>query len=136
MPAENSTIKFVNEHKQDAAPFVIYADFETLTEKVVACQPADNQSFTQEYQNHRCFSIGYKLVCKIDGRFTKEVKIYRGKVAIEKALNCIKMEAKNCNNIIKTQLQHKNINIKKLKIPVIFHNLRGYDGHIFCNRIL
>lgn len=53
-----------------------------LTEKVDCCKPTDNKSYTESYQNHKCCSFGYKLVCEIDGRYTKQVKMYRGDNAI------------------------------------------------------
>ena len=31
---ENNTLKFQNFHKQMSVPFVIYADFEAITEKI------------------------------------------------------------------------------------------------------
>ena len=38
MPVKRSKIKFMNFHKQQAVPFVIYADFEAITEKIQACK--------------------------------------------------------------------------------------------------
>ena len=49
MPEEGSTIKFENYHKQLRAPFVIYADFEALMEKIQKCQQDDGKSFTETY---------------------------------------------------------------------------------------
>ena len=40
MPKEGKNIlKFNNFHKQQAVPFVIYADFEAITEKIQGCKP-------------------------------------------------------------------------------------------------
>ena len=36
---KNSTLKFNNFHKQQPVPFVIYADFEAITEKISGCKP-------------------------------------------------------------------------------------------------
>mgnify|MGYP001796290189 CR=1 FL=1 len=49
---KNNTLKFINHQKQQAVPFVIYADFEAITEKIQGCQPTNNKSFTQAYQRH------------------------------------------------------------------------------------
>ena len=38
MPGKGETIRFQNYHKQLQAPFVIYADFEAITEKVSRCK--------------------------------------------------------------------------------------------------
>ena len=49
-------LKFENFHKQQAVPFVIYADFEAITERIQRCQPVDNKSYTEAYQKHKdCF---------------------------------------------------------------------------------
>ena len=45
MPKEDESIlKFNNFHKQQAVPFVIYADFEAITKKVQGCKPDDDKS--------------------------------------------------------------------------------------------
>ena len=36
---DNNILKFNNFHKQQPVPFVIYADFEAITEKISSCQP-------------------------------------------------------------------------------------------------
>ena len=38
---DNNILKFNNFHKQQPVPFVIYADFEAITEKISGCQPTD-----------------------------------------------------------------------------------------------
>ena len=44
MPDKNNNIlKFGNFHKQQPVPFVIYADFEAITEKISGCQPKDSK---------------------------------------------------------------------------------------------
>ena len=51
MPDKNNNIlKFNNFHKQQPVPFVIYADFEAITEKISRCQQSDKKSFTEAYQ--------------------------------------------------------------------------------------
>lgn len=47
MPKEGSMVQFKNHHKQMPVPFVIYADFEAITEKVSGFQPDDAKSFNQ-----------------------------------------------------------------------------------------
>ena len=37
-------VYFHNYHKRLPVPFVIYADFESITEKISGCQPSDRQS--------------------------------------------------------------------------------------------
>ena len=47
---DNNILKFNNFHKQQPVPFVIYADFEAITEKIHRCQPNSNKSYTEAYQ--------------------------------------------------------------------------------------
>ena len=60
---DNNILKFNNFHKQQPVPFVIYADFEAITEKISSCQPNNNKSYTEAYQKHTDCGYGYKIVC-------------------------------------------------------------------------
>ena len=53
MPKADDMVYFKNYHKRLAAPFVIYADFEAINEKVHGCQPNNNKSYTESYQKHK-----------------------------------------------------------------------------------
>ena len=63
---DNSILKFNNFHKQLPVPFVIYSDFEAITEKIHGCQPNDDKSYTEAYQRHTDCGYGYKVVCCYD----------------------------------------------------------------------
>ena len=76
------SVYFHNYHKQLPVPFVIYADFESITEKISGCQPSDRQSYTEKYQRHTACSFGYKVVCHYDKKYSKDVVIYRGEDGI------------------------------------------------------
>ena len=82
MPEPGSKIEFTNHHKQMLAPFVIYADFEAITEKISGCEPNNVKSYTNQYQKHTYCSYGYKLVCCYDDKYSKPVNIYRGENTI------------------------------------------------------
>ena len=62
MPKEGSLVQFQNYHKQMPVPFVIYADFEAITEKVYGCQPDCAKSHTDKYQKHTGCSYGSSLL--------------------------------------------------------------------------
>jgi len=47
-------------------PIVVYADFESFTEKVDSCQPNPNNSFTKKYQKHEPSGFCFCIVC--DGK--------------------------------------------------------------------
>lgn len=77
-------LKFQNFHKQLQVPFVIYADFKAITERVQSCQPNKTQSYTESYQKHTDCSYGYMFVCCYDNQYTMPITIYRGEKAVYK----------------------------------------------------
>jgi len=48
MPKKGSAITLKNYHKQLPVPFVIYADFKAITQKIDSCQPNDENSFSEK----------------------------------------------------------------------------------------
>ena len=59
MPKEGENIlKFNNFLKQQAVPFVIYADFEAITKKFQGCKPNDDKSYTEANQTHEDCGYG------------------------------------------------------------------------------
>ena len=189
MPKKGENIlKYTNHHKQQAVPFVIYADFEAITEKIRGCQPNNYKSYTEAYQKHTDCGYGYKVVCRYDDKYTKPINIYRGEKAVYKFMEKMLEEVKYCKNIMKKEFNkqlittdndelsfkleqkchiceesykdkdirvrdhchitgkyrgsaHQDCNLKlrlnpeEIKIPVIFHNLRGYDSHFIMQQI-
>ena len=95
------SVYFHNYHKQLPLPFVIYADFESITEKIIGCQPSDRKSYTEKYQKHTACSFGYKGVCHYDKKFSKDVVIYRGDDAISKFMKSMFEELNNCQKIMR-----------------------------------
>ena len=101
MPKVGSKIGFKNFKKQMQAPFVIYADFEAITEPIHGCQPSNQQSFTEAYQKHTDCGYGYKVVCCYDDKYTKPIQYYRGEKAVYKFMESMLNEVKYCRTIIK-----------------------------------
>ena len=189
MPKKGENIlKYTNHHKQQAVPFVIYADFEAITEKVQGCQPNNDKSYTEAYQKHKDCGYGYKVVCCYDDKYSKPEQIYRGEKAVYKFVEKMLEEVNYCKNVTKKEFNkplrmayndelsfkleqkchiceeiykdkdvrvrdhchitgkyrgsaHQDCNLKlrikpeEIKIPVIFHNLRGYDSHFIMQEI-
>ena len=185
---DNNILKFNNFHKQQPVPFVIYADFEAITEKIHGCQQKGNKSYTEAYQIHTDCGYGYKVVCCYDDKYTKPIQLYRGEKAVYKFMENILEEVKYCKKVMKKyfnkplRMTEENeqefkktkechicdkkytekdirvrdhchitgkyrgsahqecnlklrINPKEIKIPVILHNLRGYDSHFIMQEI-
>ena len=181
---DNNILKFNNFHKQLPVPFVIYADFEAITEKIHGCQRHDDKSYTEAYQKHTDCGYGYKVVCCYDDKYTKPIQIYRGEKAVYRFMEAMLEEVKYCKKVMKTEFDkplkmtkedeekfqkadechicnkkyetdvrvrdhchitgkyrgsaHKDCNLNfqiSDKIPVIFHNLRGYDSHFIMQEI-
>ena len=70
---DNNILKFNNFHKQQPVPFVIYADFEAITEKIHGCQQDGNKSYTEAYQKHTDCGYGYKVVCCYNDKYTRPI---------------------------------------------------------------
>ena len=188
MPKEGSQVYFWNHKKRLPVPFVIYADFEALTRKIDSCSPEGNKSYTQAYQKHEPSGFGYKVVCHYDQKYSKPTVIYRGENVIEKFIQHLFREVKDCQKIISEKAKkrlvmtasdekdfrnakkcwicqkrykadenpvrdhchitgkyrgsaHNTCNLKlqisaeRIKIPVIFHNLKGYDSHFIIEKL-
>ena len=184
----NNILKFNNFHKQQPVPFVTYADFEAITEKIQGCKPNNDKSYTDAYQKHTDCGYGYKVICCYNDKYTKPIKIYRGENSVYKFMECMLEEVNYCKDIIKKQFNkplnmteddkkqfkkadkchicdkkytdkdvivrdhchitgkfrvsaHQECNLKlrinseEVKIPVIFHNLRGYDSHFIMQEM-
>ena len=101
---DNNILKFNNFHKQLPVPFVIYADFEAITEKIHGCQRHDDKSYTEAYQKHTDCGYGYKVVCCYDDKYTKPIQIYRGEKAVYRFMEAMLEEVKYCKKVMKTRI--------------------------------
>ena len=185
---DNNILKFNNFHKQQPVPFVIYADFEAITERIQGCQPDNDKSYTEAYQKHIDCGYGYKVVCCYDDKYTKPIRMYRGEHAVNGFMEKMLEEVDYCKKIMKKEFNkplkmtakdeekfqevkechicdkrytekdikvrdhchftgkyrgsaHQDCNLKlrinpeEIKIPVIFHSLRGYDSHFIMQEV-
>ena len=105
---DNNILQFTNFHKQMPVPFVIYADFEAITEKVQGCQPNIDKSYTETHQKHKDWGYGYKVICCYDNKYTKPDQIYRENAVykfmekmFEEVQCCRKMTKKPFNKLVR-----------------------------------
>ena len=89
-PDENN-LQFTNYHKGLKVPFVIYADFESITQPIEQVQREETKSYTDGYQLHVPCGFAYKVVC-IDDRYTKDTVVYRGQDCVAKFLKALGQE--------------------------------------------
>ena len=66
MPKEGEKVQFKNYHKKLDVPFVIYADFEAIVEKIHGVKNNSGSSYTDAYQKHKDCSYAYNVVCCYD----------------------------------------------------------------------
>ncbi|XP_048577296.1 uncharacterized protein LOC125559738 [Nematostella vectensis] len=60
---------FKNHTRGMRVPFVVYADFESVTENIDTCSPDEGRSFTKQYQKHKPSGYCYLIKCFDDQIF-------------------------------------------------------------------
>ena len=58
---DKSVLKFKHFNHSLKVPFVIYADFEGMLEKIHTCAPSDEESYTKPYQKHTPINFAYYI---------------------------------------------------------------------------
>ena len=92
MPEKGTTIEFDKFGKALKVPFIIYADFESFTEKISPDSDTydDQESYTKKYQKHTpsgfCYYISYR------GGFYKKPVVYTGENVAEKFCKRLEIE--------------------------------------------
>lgn len=67
------------------APFVMYANLETLLQKLEIQQDKrTTKSYTVKTNRHQTCSYRYKVVCILDDKLSKPFQMFRGKQSITK----------------------------------------------------
>ena len=107
MPQPGTKVYFKNHQKQLPIPFVIYADFEAITKKIDTCTPPKEKSYTRAYQKHEASGFGYKVVCHYNQKYSKPAVIYRGENVIEKFIQNLFEEVKDCQEVISERAKRR-----------------------------
>ena len=94
MPEQGENIlAFQNHQKQMKAPYVIYADFESLVKKMHGCERDPDKkykSYTEKTEWHEACGYSY-IVVRSDGEVTGK-KVFRGEGAVNSFLESIMQE--------------------------------------------
>ena len=61
MPKKGTMLKFINYHRGEKVPFIIYADFECCIKSIHTCDPNPENSYTKQYQKHEPISFYYYI---------------------------------------------------------------------------
>jgi hypothetical protein len=181
---DEATLEFKSPDKQFKAPYVIYADFECITEPISKANKNSSSSYTEAYQSHTPCGFCYQVVSS-DPSQVFEPEIYRGEDTINEFLCRLRQtedelvekiktntpmvmtaqdeqdfQSATCCNLCKKELgsdrvrdhdhltgkyrgaTHSVCNMEEGKkrtrrysIPVFFHNLKGYDGHLIVSEV-
>ena len=184
MPPPGTYLKFKNFRCSERAPFVIYADFESLIKPMDNCDPDPNKSYTKKYQKHKPSGFSYYTISLYEDVFKSEKRTYTKTKEEEpdaedvfvkwleedvkkianikiKPIKITKEEEKQfykasdcriCGEAlgkdrVKDHCHYTgryrgpahnicNLNYSKPKgVPVFFHNLTGYDSHLFIKNL-
>ena len=179
---KNDILKFINHHRSEKVPFIVYADIECLLKPIHSCQPDSKKSYTHKYQKHEPISFSYYIKCFDNNVYKPVLRSYTGKDAMEKFIEWLEEDIKYINDISSKPLimeveeeerfknetkcwickgkfnndkdfkvrdhchftgrfrgaAHNSCNLKYKKpdfTPIVFHNLSGYDSHLFIRNL-
>ena len=185
MPPPGTYLKFKNYLYSERAPFVIYADFESLLKPLETCKPDPNKSYTHKYNKHEPVSFVYYIKSFNESVYKSKLKSYvkeneEDLDTIDVFINWLEEDVKiiselgNKEMIITAEEQEQfnqasncwicekllnlddrvrdhchftgryrgaacnRCNLKYRKpnnISVFFHNLAGYDSHLFIKKL-
>ena len=180
MPEEGSVVKFRKYKNTNWFPFVVYADIECLTTKLITPDLNPESSYTIKTQSHKPISYVFRLVSYNQLVMENKTLIYVGEDCMDNLVEELeylvsliynKPEAKQiyeredkinqanshvchvCGKEFTSNFNpkvanfeyftgeylgasHKSCkNTKPNFIPIFFHNLAGYDSHLFITKL-
>ena len=90
VPKPGETITFKNFNKSMRVPFVIYADFEAITEKIDSATPNPEKSYTEKYEKYTPSGFCYYVKCEGEENYAEPV-VYRGEDCVQKFCEMIEI---------------------------------------------
>ena len=148
--------RFTNIQKQLPAPFVVYADFESIikpvNEDADVTQGVDTESSSHIFQEHIPCSLVYKIVSSVNPDFSRPLVNQcclllqnHDRLPIPPSVIYLQNHLKgqdHCNITGNYRVTAHNecnlmyrISKSGWKLPVVIHNLKGYDGHLIVKAL-
>ena len=71
LPEKGTKISFQNHNRSMRVPFIVYADFESFTPQLSACQSNPNESYPKRYEKHIPSGFCYHIKCFDDTLYSQ-----------------------------------------------------------------
>ena len=123
---EKAFLKFKNYKKKMRVPFVIYADFECFTKKILTCSPVGSKSYTKQFQQHKPSGYCYLIKCFDDNLFAPILDKYTAQSPDEDiSQRFISSLEKSIKNIYEKFKYKKNL-------KWLMKDMRAYKASTYC----
>ena len=159
MPEQSSTISFNNFSRHMRIPFIVYTDFESFIKPIDTCEPNPEELHKAVSEAHPSSFCCY-IKCFDDEVFSQNPVTYTAEsddedvgkeeqTGFEDATTCWICHGGFDENDKKVRdhghfsgkyrgAAHNKCNLQYKKpkfIPIVFHNLSGYDSHLFIKKL-
>ena len=94
-------ITFKNFGRKIKSPFMIYADYESILLVGDNDKQNPNESYTNKHQKHGACSYGYKLMIRVDDKFSKSFKSYLGEDSVCNFISSMIKQSKYFSEVMK-----------------------------------